>query len=310
MISRRKGRGFVDFSSLRTETANVRSENIDQLSSYQIAKLMNDEDATVANAVKQELENIAKLIDLGVETLKHNGRILYVGAGTSGRLGVLDASEIPPTFNTSPQQFIGIIAGGSEALTNSVPTLEDEAILGEEALKSYNLNENDLVIGLSASGVSQFVHGAIIYAKSLRAKTGLICCNKQTKLGQLVDISVEIDTGPEVILGSTRLKAGTAQKMVLNIFSTGTMIKKGKVYKNYMVDFQTTNNKLYHRALHIIMEATGVSNEEAIDLFQRTNGNIKASIVIAITGAPLEKVTTALINHDGRIHDVLANLNR
>jgi N-acetylmuramic acid 6-phosphate etherase len=298
----------MDFASLRTEQSNKRSREIDQLSSYQIAEIMNDEDSTVASAVNAELNSISDLIDLAVNCIEQNGRIFYIGAGTSGRLGVLDASEIPPTFNTSPDQFIGIIAGGMEALHSSVPNLEDDAGLGEGALQNYNINHNDLVIGLTASGSSQFVYGAVIFAKSNKAKTGLICCNKLSALGKLVDVAVEINTGPEVILGSTRLKAGTAQKMTLNIFSTGTMIKVGKVYKNYMIDFQTTNSKLFHRALYIIKEATGVSMEQAEEIFELTNRNIKASIVLAITDAEIEKINDLLAQYNGRIRDVLAKL--
>jgi N-acetylmuramic acid 6-phosphate etherase len=299
----------VDFKALKTEQVNPRSVNIDQLSSIEIARVMNEEDATVAHAVQEELPKLAEMIDLAVNVIQQHGRILYIGAGTSGRLGVLDASELPPTFNSPPDQFIGIIAGGPSALQSSKPTVEDDPALGEAALKQYGLSDKDFVIGLTASGSASFVLGALQYARSINARTGIICCNKNTDIGRMVDVAVEIDTGPEIILGSTRLKAGTAQKMALNMFSTGTMIRLGKVYQNYMVDFTTNNTKLYQRAIRIIMETTELSESEAIDAYQRTNGSVKASIILALTGADVERIHDELSKHHGKIREALAALS-
>ncbi|MCM3744069.1 N-acetylmuramic acid 6-phosphate etherase [Sporosarcina luteola] len=295
----------MNLGKLNTEKVNPKTIGIDVCSSLEIASLMNKEDETVANAIRPQLPQISKLVDAAYTSIQRNGRIFYIGTGSSGRLGVLDASEVPPTFNLKPDQFIGIIAGGDEALRTSKPTVEDSESEGIAALKAYSITSNDLVIGLTASGRTPFVKGALQYAASQQAFTGLICCNKKAEISPFVDVPVEIDTGPEVIAGSTRLKAGTAQKMALNIFSTATMIKAGKVYKNLMVDLVASNEKLKDRAIRIIVEATGATYEEAAESFRISQEQVKTAIVYLLTGAPIEEISEKLEEHQGRVRDVL-----
>lgn len=298
----------MNLGKLNTEKINIKTLDIDMCSSLEIACLMNKEDKTVANAIRPALREIAKLVDAAIPILQRNGRIFYIGTGSSGRLGVLDASEIPPTFNLMPNQFIGIIAGGDDALRTSKPIIEDSESQGIAALKVYSITSADLVIGLSASGRTPFVKGALQYAASKQAFTGLICCNKNAEISQYVNVAVEIDTGPEVIAGSTRLKAGTAQKMALNIFSTATMIKAGKVYKNLMVDLVASNEKLQDRAIRIIVEATGATYEEAVDALRISKEQVKTAIVYLLTGEPVDKITGKLAEHKGKVRDVLDGL--
>lgn len=298
----------MNLGKLNTEKINPKTVGIDMCSSLEIACLMNKEDETVANAIRTELPQIAKLVDAAYPIVQNNGRIFYIGTGSSGRLGVLDASEIPPTFNLKPNKFIGIIAGGDEALRTSKPIVEDSESEGIAALKAYAITSKDLVIGLTASGRTPFVKGALKYAASQRAFTGLICCNKNAEISPFVNVAVEIDTGPEVIAGSTRLKAGTAQKMALNIFSTATMIKAGKVYKNLMVDLVVSNEKLQDRAIRIIVEATGASFEEAAEAFRISNEQVKTAIVYILTDEPVDKIIVKLEEHQGKVRDVLNGL--
>ncbi|MDW0116156.1 N-acetylmuramic acid 6-phosphate etherase [Sporosarcina thermotolerans] len=298
----------MNLGKLNTEKINPKTVGIDMCSSLEIACLMNKEDETVANAIRPELPQISKLVDAAYPIVQKNGRIFYMGTGSSGRLGVLDASEIPPTFNLMPNQFIGIIAGGDEALRTSKPTVEDSESEGMAALKAYSITSNDLVIGLTASGRTPFVKGALQYAASQQAFTGLICCNKNAEISPFVNVAVEIDTGPEVIAGSTRLKAGTAQKMALNIFSTATMIKAGKVYKNLMVDLVVSNEKLQDRAIRIIVEATGATYEEAAEAFRISKEQVKTAIVYLLTGEPVEEILVKLEENKGKVRDVLDGL--
>ncbi|MDF2788081.1 MAG: murQ1 [Neobacillus sp.] len=302
----------MELSNLTTEQINHKTTSIDTLSSLDIARLMNEEDELVARALKDVLPMIAQLVDAAVPVINGNGRVFYVGTGSSGRLGVLDASEIPPTFNLFPNQFIGIIAGGDEALRNSKPAIEDSESQGAAALEAYSITSNDLVIGLTASGRTPFVKGAIMYAASKQAFTGLICCNKAAAISPLVNVAVEIETGPEVIAGSTRLKAGTAQKMALNMFSTATMIKVGKVYQNLMVDLRVSNHKLRDRAIRIIQEATGSTLEEAARAFEASNEQVKPAIIHLLTNSPVEKISERLDYHNGNVRAVLLEfgLNR
>lgn len=296
----------MNLKKLTTEQMNEKSTSIDLLSSLEIAQLMNKEDEMVAKAIKKEIPMIAKLIDAAVTAIQRNGRVFYIGTGSSGRLGVLDASELPPTFNLDLQQFIGIIAGGDEALRKSKPAVEDSESEGEAALKAYSITSNDLVIGLTASGRTPFVKGALRYAAANQAYTGLISCNKNAEISPLVQVAVEIETGPEVIAGSTRLKAGTAQKMALNIFSTATMIRVGKVYKNLMVDLSVSNEKLRDRAIRIVQEATGVTFEEAAAAFATSNEQVKTAIVQLLTGASIDDIDRKLVKHKGKVRAVLA----
>ncbi|TMW71233.1 N-acetylmuramic acid 6-phosphate etherase [Alteribacter natronophilus] len=297
----------MNLEHLHTEKRNPNTMDIDTVSSLEICRMMNREDLTVADAVTGVLPDIARLINTGAASLRKKGRIFYAGSGSSGRLGVMDASEIPPTFSIEHGQFNGIIAGGDEALRDAAPLFEDDELAGRKALIPHRIAEHDLVIGLTASGRTPFVRGALLYAQKQGAATALICCNKGAELSPLADIAVEIDTGPEAITGSTRLKAGTAQKMVLNMFSTGTMIRMGKVYSNLMVSLNPTNEKLVARAVRIIQEATGVPLPEAEKAFEKT-ADPQTAIVHLLTGATPEEAKQALRAHEGNIRKAVNQL--
>ncbi len=275
-------------NGLLTETRNPATDNIDTLSSLDIVRKMNDEDTFVARAVSAELHNIAQAIDRIAERMQRGGRLIYIGAGTSGRLGVLDAAECPPTFSTSPDQVIGVIAGGTRALTQSVEGAEDDADAGARDIAALHVSANDSVIGIAASGRTPYVIGGMQEAKKRGAFVTSIACNRPSPLQALADIGIAPLVGPEVISGSTRLKAGTAQKMVLNMLSTGVMIRLGKTYGNLMVDVQATNTKLRERARQIVTTACNISLNDADDLLARCNGEVKTAIV-----SHLAKVTPA-----------------
>lgn len=239
---------MIDLTSLTTEQRNPGSMNLDKMSALDIAKLINSEDYNAVGAVREVLPQVAKVIELASEKLQQGGRIIYIGAGTSGRLGVLDASECPPTFGVSPDVVVGIIAGGDGALRCAVEGAEDSTSLCEENLKDIGLNAKDIVIGLSASGRTPYVIHGLRYAGSIGCSTVAIACNKDSLIGQEADIAIEPVTGPEVLTGSTRLKAGTAQKMILNMISTGSMAMTGRVYQNLMIGVSPSNEKLKARA--------------------------------------------------------------
>lgn len=295
----------MNLQLLKTEQKNIKTLEIDKLDSLGIAKLMNDEDRHVAEAVQQELETIAQVINMAAGAIEKGGRVIYAGAGTSGRLGILDASEIPPTFNAPPHYFIGLIAGGEPAIRSSVEGAEDNELLGAEDIRNLDVQPNDLVIGLAASGRTPYVGGALREARARGARTALIACNKQAALSPFVDAAIEVEVGAEVIMGSTRLKAGTAQKMVLNMISTGTMIMQGKVYGNLMVDLQTKNAKLRDRAIRIITEATGSSYEAAASAYEQSGYLVKAAIVHLLTGDNVVESKQRLERAGGRIREAL-----
>lgn len=269
-----------NLSSLATETINAATADIDRRSALEIAQLMNVEDATVAQAVQHELPRIAQAIEAIAARLRNGGRLVYVGAGTSGRLGVLDASECGPTFNTWSGQVIGIIAGGSSALTHPSEDVEDSTEAGKANAIQFGINEKDVLVGITASGRTPYVFGAITYAKQRQAVTIGLTCNAHTPLANEVDIMIAPVVGPEVISGSTRLKAGTAQKMVLNMLSTGAMILLGKTFGNLMVDVHTTNYKLQQRAATIVQIATGLDKETAETLLHASGGETKTAILV------------------------------
>jgi len=270
---------------LSTEGRNPESANIDCLGSLEIAQIMNREDARVATAVESELPHIAAAIDQIVERLgSRNGRLIYMGAGTSGRLGVLDASECPPTFSTPPELVVGWIAGGPQALTNAVEELEDSAEAGRVDVGRLGVTAADAVVGITASGRTPYVLGAIREANERGALTIGLACNDNSELAGLVQIMIAPLVGPELIAGSTRLKAGTAQKMVLNMLSSGTMIRLGKTFGNLMVDLRATNSKLRRRAIRIVQEATGLDQADAADVLRRSGDDAKTAIVAARAG--------------------------
>lgn len=295
----------MELNKLLTETRNSASMNLDTLSSREIVELMNKEDNKVIAAVKTQLEPIAKAIDMIVAALQQGGRLFYIGAGTSGRLGVLDASECPPTFSVSPNLVIGLIAGGDGALRTAVEGAEDSLTRAQEELSAYSFNSKDVLVGLAASGRTPYVIGGLKYAQSLGCQTIAISCTNDAQISQYADIPVELLVGPEVLTGSTRLKSGTAQKLVLNMLSTGTMIRLGKCYGNLMVDVQPTNEKLKTRAENIVMEVTGVSREIAKEILQKTKGKVKPALVMLLKKCSLEEALLALNSNNDRIADAL-----
>ena len=269
----------VDIKSITTEGRNQNTLKIDQASSFEIARLLNQEDQSVPRAIAKEIDVIANAIDQGYHTIKNGGRIIYIGAGTSGRLGVLDASEMPPTFNIDKGIIVGIIAGGEAALRNPIEGAEDskeEAILDLKAIKA---NKEDFLIGIAASGRTPYVVGAIEYMNQLGATTGAISTSKDSKIGELATIKIEVVTGAEPITGSTRMKSGTAQKLILNMISTGVMIKLKKVYSNLMVDVKPANEKLVERAIKIVETIVSMEREVIIEALEQCDYSPKTAIV-------------------------------
>ena len=268
----------MNFANLTTEQRNAASANIDKVSTLEMVEIINDEDKKVAMAVEKVLPQIANAVDLIADKISKGGRLFYIGAGTSGRLGVLDASECPPTFGVSNELVQGIIAGGSYALTNAVEGAEDDTNLAIENLREKNFTASDILVGIAASGRTPYVLSAIEYAKKIGASTVGVSCVENSALAKIVDIEITPVTGAEVITGSTRMKAGTATKMVLNMLTTGAMIKLGKVYGNLMVDVHATNEKLRDRAKRIVIAATGCDENTAVETLAKFNGSAKSAI--------------------------------
>jgi N-acetylmuramic acid 6-phosphate etherase len=273
---------------LTTEQNNPESVSIDQMDPIQIAMLMNREDLKVVAAVERVLPDIARAIELVTERVQAGGRLIYIGAGTSGRLGVLDASECPPTFNTPPALVVGLIAGGHRALTNAIEGAEDNRQAGEEDLRGVEVDAKDVVCGIATSGRTPYVLGGLAYAQGLGAATLGVTCNEVSELSEVSDVLIAPVVGPEILSGSTRLKAGTATKMVLNMISTGTMIRIGKTYGNWMVDLRATNVKLKDRSIRIVSGITGLDRERAESLLARCDGEVKTAIVSQALG--VEKI--------------------
>lgn len=294
-----------DLSRISTEQRNPNSAEIDTLPTLEMLRVINDEDARVAPAVAVELENIAKAVDGIVNRIQTGGRLIYIGAGTSGRLGVLDASECPPTFNTPPGLVVGLIAGGDHALRHPVEHVEDSRDAGAEALQSVDVSDKDTVVGIAASGRTPFVLGAINFANEIGALTIGVCNSADSQLSEAVQIPIAVLSGPEVITGSTRMKSGTAQKLVLNMLSTGAMIRLGKTYGNLMVDVQPTNEKLRVRAVRIVAEATGLSTEAARTALATADGDVKAAIVSTLTGLDSNTAKEHIKAADGRVRTVI-----
>jgi N-acetylmuramic acid 6-phosphate etherase len=288
-----------------TERRNPRTVSIDLASPLEIVDLINAEDRRVPDAVATQREQIARAIELAEATFRGGGRLFYVGAGTSGRLGVLDASECPPTFGTDPEMVQGIIAGGLPALTRSQEGAEDVVTNGALAMDEHGVNAKDLVIGIAASGTTPYVRAALEHAISLGAKTGLVSCSPPPPdLVAKVDVTILPIVGPEVVTGSTRMKAGTATKLVLNTITTGAMIRLGKTYGNLMVDLRATNNKLIDRSQRIVMEVTGVSREDATRLLERAGKSVKLAIVMHKRGVSREEAEKLLADNGGVVRRV------
>lgn len=292
---------------LLTERRNPRSENIDSMSALELVDLINSEDAGVAHAVGRERENIALAIDLVVGRLRRGGRLIYVGAGTSGRLGVLDAAECPPTFSTEPAMVVGIIAGGRDALVRAQEGAEDVAEDGALAVSDAGVSGGDIVVGIATSGVTPYVMGALRKARSSGAGTVFIRCVPDPEVPVEVDVTISPLVGPEVVTGSTRMKAGTATKLVLNTITTSSMVLLGKTYGNLMVDLTATCDKLRDRACRILMATTGVGYDEAAAVMGRAGGSVKLAIVMQKTGLDRDAAAEALDAAGGVVREALSS---
>ena len=299
---------FENYKELVTETRNEKSMSLDEMSALEVAQLMNRLDAEIPPAVEKALPQIAAAAERIAETYRNGGRLVYCGAGTSGRLGILDAVECFPTFGAGKDMVIARIAGGEKALLEAVEGAEDDAELGRRDMQDISLTEKDILVTISASGSALYCIGALRYAKSIGAQTVGISCVERPAFTSFCDILITTVAGPEILTGSTRLRAGTATKMVLNMLSTISMVRIGKVYKNLMVDMIPTNRKLENRAVRFLTEATGVSPETAAEQLRKCNGNMKAAIVCILTGAEPEKALTVLEASGGFVRKAIAKL--
>ncbi|ANB56408.1 N-acetylmuramic acid 6-phosphate etherase [Anoxybacillus sp. B7M1] len=294
----------MNLRQIDTEKRNVHTLDIDTLSSLEIIRQMNKEDQSVPKAVERVLPVIAEVIDRVVAAFGSGGRLIYVGAGTSGRLGVLDASECPPTYGVPKEQVIGVIAGGEKALQSALEGAEDNIEQAIEDMKQIHVNQKDVVIGIAASGRTPYTLAAMKYAKSVGATVAAITCTKNSEMEKIADYPIVVLTGPEVVAGSTRLKAGTAQKLVLNMITTAAMVRSGKVYSNLMVDVVPTNEKLLMRAKNMIIEIADVSEEEAEQAL-KTYQSAKAAILALMTGLTGEEVFHVLRRHNGHLRSAI-----
>ena len=293
--------------TLNTEQQNKNSLEIDQFSVLKILETINNEDQTIATAVKKVLPDVEVAVSFAKKSLERGGRVFYIGAGTSGRLGVLDASECPPTYSVPSDWFIGIIAGGDDALRRSIEGAEDDQFQAEEDLEKYNISSNDLLIGISCSGAAKYVISALEYAKKKSAKTVYLITNPVPYLSTSVDKVIAVDTGPEIVAGSTRMKAGTATKMILNMISTTTMISMGKVYGNLMVDLMAVNEKLVDRGARIIKKITGESYEKSLEALINANKSVKIAIVMIVKSCDAIDAKNLLDNANGMLRKVIRN---
>jgi N-acetylmuramic acid 6-phosphate etherase len=295
----------MNIAKLNTEQQNPKTMNIDLMSTEEIITVINQEDTLVPNVLARQVPNISEVADQIVAAFKNGGRLVYVGAGTSGRLGIIDASECPPTYGTDPGLVVGVIAGGKEAMTDAIEGVEDDKQQGQTDMKGISLTDKDVVVGIAASGRTPYTIGALEYAKQLGAVTVSVVCSKDSEMEKISDYTIAAVVGPEVITGSTRMKAGTAQKLILNMLSTASMIKMGKVYGNLMVDVQMTNEKLHNRAVNIVKMATGASDEEARAAIQEQNYHTKAAILQIITGLKGPEAKNLLEKHDGYLREAI-----
>lgn len=301
---------FNQLKKLDTEQRNQASREIDLADARTIAKIINQEDQKVARQVESKLDVIAEAIEAVKDALAKDGRLIYAGAGTSGRLGVLDAAECPPTFGSNPDQIIGLIAGGKEAMFVAREGAEDYEQNGRDALQEINISKQDIVCGLAASGRTPYVHGVIKEAKEKGCKTILVTTVPGEQITVDVDILIDVSVGPEVIMGSTRMKSATAQKMVLNMITTGAMIRQGKVYENVMVDLMLSNEKLKERAKRIIMMFGDVDYNRASELLTESNGHVKTALIIQLGQVSKEEAEDLLNHHNGFIRKALLFLEK
>lgn len=295
----------INMKSISTEARLKESEHIDTLNTIEILNIINNQDALVHLAVKKALPQIEKVVDAAVESIKQGGRIIYIGAGTSGRMGLMDAVECPPTFSVSSDLVVGLLAGGMGAFSKAIEGAEDNSQLGEDDVKALNINESDILIGIAASGRTPYVIGAIKYAKTVGAKTSCIVTSSNSTLASIVDYPIEAITGSEVITGSTRMKSGTAQKMICNMISSATMIRLGKVYQNYMIDVCPTNEKLVERTLKIISDACSIERSEALSLYEKYNSPKKAIFAYFTKIEDSDEIDELLNKYNGHLTNAL-----
>ncbi len=298
----------INLSQMVTESRNPASSQIDTLPTLDMLAVINSEDQKVPLAVAATLPAIARVVDLVVEAFANGGRLIYCGAGTSGRLGILDASECPPTYGTPREQVVGLIAGGHAAILQAVENAEDSPQMGEQDLRNLDFNARDVLVGIAASGRTPYVLGAIAYARSVGATAVAISCNPNSEMGQAADIAIEPVVGPEVVTGSSRMKAGTAQKLILNMITTGAMIRSGKVYSNLMVDVEATNAKLIQRQVNIVVEATECSPEEAEEALNQCQRHCKTAIVMILGGLSAPEASAVLSKNKGFIRQALQGI--
>jgi N-acetylmuramic acid 6-phosphate etherase len=296
---------MTDLKKMTTETPNTASENLDCMSALEIVTLMNQEDAKIAPAIKSQLPAIAKAVDLCVSSLEKGGRIIYMGAGTSGRLAAIDAAECPPTFGVSKDTVMGLIAGGNQIEISLTNDKEDSPECGKADLQGVGLTGKDTVIGIAASGRTPYVIGGLDYATEKGCNTVSIACNCNSVIGKHASVAIEVIVGSEVLTGSTRLRAGTCQKMILNMISTASMVRTGKVYKNLMVDVVQTNEKLVLRAQNILIEATGIAREEAVSILKKAGGSVKKAIVMVIASCSAEEAEKRLEKARGHVREAI-----
>ncbi|MCO5732388.1 N-acetylmuramic acid 6-phosphate etherase [Rhizobium sp. SSA_523] len=296
---------LAELQQLVSEARNPNSMNIDLLPTEDILTVMNREDANVPGAVAKVIPEIAKAVDEIVRAFRQGGRLIYIGAGTSARLGVLDASECPPTFSVPEGMVVGLIAGGQRAILHAVEGAEDDVDEGRRNLEDISLTAKDVVVGIAVSGRTPYVVGALNYAKSIGATTVSLTCNPLSTLADMADIAISPVVGPEVVTGSTRLKSGTAQKLVLNMLTTASMIRIGKTYENLMVDLTISNQKLQARAIRIISEATGCSADQAEEILEKSGNNVKLAILMVLTGLDRDSAGAALLQSDGFLRKAL-----
>lgn len=291
----------MNLSRLGTETANPRTTDLDVMPTVELLTVMNAEDRSVPLAVERALPDIARAVDSIVRARRLGGRLIYLGAGTSGRIGLLDAVECPPTFGTEPDEVLALVAGGSDAFLQAVEGAEDDADRAETDLRAVGLTAADVVVGIAASGRTPYVLGGLEYARSVPAATVSIACNPRAPISAVADVAIEIDTGPEILTGSTRLKAGTAQKLVCNMLSTGAMVRTGKVYRNLMVDVRPTNAKLVDRSIRIVAAAAEVDLTTAERAVREAGGNAKTAIVMLLADCGPDEARRRLDTQDGQV---------
>ncbi|MGK3136862.1 N-acetylmuramic acid 6-phosphate etherase [Pantoea trifolii] len=295
----------IDLSQMITEGRNPASQNIDELSTEAMLRVINDEDKKVALAVEAIVPQIAQVVDGITQAFSKGGRLIYCGAGTSGRLGILDASECPPTFGTPRSQVVGLIAGGHTAILQAVENAEDNIEQGAQDLRDIQFNANDVLVGIAASGRTPYVLGALAYARQQGAFTAALTCNPNSPMSQAADVALTPVVGPEVVTGSSRMKAGTAQKLVLNMLTTGAMIRSGKVYGNLMVDVEATNQKLVQRQVNIVKQATDCDDATAQQALAACQGHCKTAIVMVLAGLTAAEAKSLLSQNQGFIRNAL-----